>query len=97
MKLLSVNVFLFLSHKRVSLLLNVPHHDANKSEIPHFQILLTFFLSKVPNELVNQQDTGKLEYQTLNSADNLSFELSFSRSLLLVSVSFDRGQSLELT
>ena len=52
-KLLSVNVFSFLSHKQVSLLLNAPHRDklafkngANKFEFVHFQILRTFFLVK---------------------------------------------------
>ena len=43
------NVFPFLSHKWVSLLLNAPHLDkialtdgVNKSEFDHFQILRTF-------------------------------------------------------
>ena len=50
-QLLSVNVFPFLSHKRVSLLLNAPHPDkialtkgVNKSEFAHFQILRTFLV-----------------------------------------------------
>ena len=61
-------LFYFLPHKRVSLLLNAPHSDkialtngVNQSEFAHFKLLRTFF-SKVPKDLVNQQDTGK--YQT---------------------------------
>ena len=57
---------LFLSHERVSLLLNAPHPDeialtncVNKSEFAHFQILRTLF-SKVPKKLVKQQDTGEI-------------------------------------
>ena len=49
--LLSVNVFPFLSHEQVSVLLNAPHLDkialtngVNKSELAHFQILRTFLV-----------------------------------------------------
>ena len=64
---MSVNVFLFLSHERVPLLLNTPHtdkialtNDAKKSEFAHFQIFRTFFFSKIPKTLVYQQNTAKV-------------------------------------
>ena len=61
-----MNVFPFLSHKGVSLLLNASHpgklaltNDANKAEFANFQTK-NFQFSKVPKESVNQQDTGKV-------------------------------------
>ena len=66
-----VNVFPFLSHKRVSLLLNAPHLDkialtngVSKSEFDHFQ------------NLVNQQDTVKVSNFDQES-EKLSFEVFF--------------------
>ena len=49
---IAVNVFPFLSHKRISLLLNAPHPDkialtnvVNRYEFAHFQILRTFLVN----------------------------------------------------
>ena len=61
MKLLSVNVFSFLSHQRVSLLLNVPHLDKMALTSSNFPIFKYLELSsKAPNKFVNQQDTDKV-------------------------------------
>ena len=61
MKLSSVNVFSFLSHKRVSLLLNAPYPVKMALTSPNFPIFKYLDLfSKVPNKLVNQQDTCKV-------------------------------------
>ena len=49
--------------KRVSLLLNTLHPDKMALTSPNFPIFKYLELfSKVPNKLVNQQETGKVSY-----------------------------------